>query len=122
MKVRPFLLFTYTYMRLGHGPTGAIGVATDYHHMVKWTLIFALSGEVSQSAKTHVIRKKLRVESRQTMLAARACATHLMFAVAHWSMPLTQMNIVTGQIAHSGVNADNAVSLEHRAMQNLKGG
>ena len=40
-----------TYLRLGHGPTEAIGVATDYHQMVKWALSFALSGEVSQSVR-----------------------------------------------------------------------
>ena len=33
-----------TYMRLGHGPSGAIGVATDYHQMAKWALSFALNG------------------------------------------------------------------------------
>jgi len=25
-----------TYMRLGHGPAGAVGVATNYNQMVKW--------------------------------------------------------------------------------------
>ena len=30
-------------------------------------------------------------------------------------------NIVTGQIVHPDVNTDNAVSLEHRAMENFKG-
>ena len=32
------------------------------------------------------------------------------------------MNIVTGQIAHPGVNVDNAVSRGRRAMENFKGG
>ena len=32
------------------------------------------------------------------------------------------MNIITGQIAHPDVNADNAVSLGQRAMSNLKAG
>ena len=41
-----------TYMRLGHGPSGAIGVATDYHQTVKLALSFALSGEVSQSVRS----------------------------------------------------------------------
>ena len=40
-----------TYMRLGHGPAGAVGVATYYHQMVKWALNFALSGEVSQNVR-----------------------------------------------------------------------
>ena len=39
-------------MRMGHGPTGAIGVATDYHHMVKLAISFALSGDVSQSVRS----------------------------------------------------------------------
>ena len=38
-------------MRLGHGPAGAVGVATDYQKMVKWALSFALSGEVSQNVR-----------------------------------------------------------------------
>ena len=37
-----------TYLWLGQGQTGDIGVATDYHHMVKWVLSFVLSGEISQ--------------------------------------------------------------------------
>ena len=32
------------------------------------------------------------------------------------------MNIATGQIAHPGVNAGNAVNLGHRAIENVKGG
>ena len=40
-----------TYMRLGHGPAGAVGVATDYHQMVKWALSFAFSGEVSRNVR-----------------------------------------------------------------------
>ena len=32
------------------------------------------------------------------------------------------MNVVTGQIAHPDVNADNAVSHGLRAMENVKGG
>ena len=38
-----------TYMRLGHGPTGYIGVASDYHQMVKWALSFAISAMVRHS-------------------------------------------------------------------------
>ena len=35
-------------MRMGHGPAGAVGLATDYNQMVKWALSFALCGEVTQ--------------------------------------------------------------------------
>jgi len=37
-----------TYMRLGHGPAGTTGIATDCHQMVKWALSFALTAEVAQ--------------------------------------------------------------------------
>ena len=39
-------------MRLWHGHTRAIGVATDYHHMAKWALSFDLSGEISQRVRS----------------------------------------------------------------------
>jgi len=42
-----------TYMRLGHGPAGAVGVATNYNQMVKWALGFSLSGEVLQNFKQY---------------------------------------------------------------------
>ncbi len=42
------MLIETTYMRLGHGPSGTIGVATDYKQMVVWALSFALCGEMSQ--------------------------------------------------------------------------
>ena len=41
------MLIETTYMHLGHGPSGAIGVATDYKQMVVWALSFALCGEMS---------------------------------------------------------------------------
>ena len=34
-----------------HGPTGAIGVATDYHQMVKGAISVTFSGKVSQSVR-----------------------------------------------------------------------
>ena len=38
-------------MRLGHGPAGVVGLATNYEQMTKWALSFALCGEVSQSVR-----------------------------------------------------------------------
>ena len=125
-----------TNMRLGHGPTGAIGVATDYHQTVKWALSFALSGEVSQSVRSSSnteqdsqhTRHKEEDEGRiKTDQADRqslcdildVCIDPLEYA-SHPDGAL--MNIVTGQIAHPDVNADNAVSPGHRAMENFKGG
>lgn len=65
------MLIGTTYMRLGHGPAGAVEVATDYHQMVMWALSVALRGEVSPNVRamsnserntlhTHHIRKKPR--------------------------------------------------------------
>ena len=39
-------------MHLRHWPTEAMGMATDYHQMVKWAISVALSGEVAQSARS----------------------------------------------------------------------
>ena len=66
------MLIETTYMRLWHGETETIGVATEYHHMEKWVLSFALSGEVSQSVRSlsnteqdsHLTRHKEEAEDR----------------------------------------------------------
>ena len=36
------------YMRLGQGPAGTAGLATENNQMVKWALSFTLSAELSQ--------------------------------------------------------------------------
>ena len=74
-------------MRLGHGPTGAIGVATDYHHMVKWAISFALSGEVSQSVRS---LSNIEQDSQHTRHKTEA-EGRIKTDQAHWSMPLTQI-------------------------------
>ena len=33
-----------TYMRLGHGPAGAVGLATDWNQMVAWAVSFSTCG------------------------------------------------------------------------------
>ena len=83
--------------------------------------VFDLSATLNRIVITLVIKKKLRVESRQTRLTA--CAPNVMFALDYASHPDGSLtNIVPGQIAHPDVNAANAVSLGHRAMENFKGG
>ena len=101
-------------IKKNYGPTGAIGVATDYHQMVKWALSFALSGEVSRSVlslsnteqDSHHTRHKEEAEGRiKTGQADRqslrdtlvVCIDPLEYA-SHPDGAL--MNIVTGQIAH----------------------
>ena len=110
--------------------------ATDYHQMVKWALSFALSGEVSQSVRSlrnvehdsQHTRHKEEADGRiKTDQAIRqilrdtldVCIDPLEYA-SHSDGALT--NSVTGQITHPDVNADNAISLGHRAMENVKGG
>ena len=83
--------------------------------------VFDLSATLNRIVITLVIKKKLRVKSRQTRLTA--CAINLMFALDYASHPDGSLtNIVPRQIAHPDVNAANAVSLGHRAMENFKGG
>ena len=120
----------------GHGPTGAIGVATYYNQMVKWALSFALSSDVSQSVRSlssteqdsqhtrHKEEAEGRIKTdhvdRQSLCdILDVCIDTLEYASHPDGAP---MNIVTGQLAHPDVNADNAVSLGHRAMENVKGG
>ena len=45
------IIIETTYMRLGHGPAGAVGVGTNHNEMVKWALSFALGGELSQNVR-----------------------------------------------------------------------
>ena len=125
-----------TYMRLGHGPAGAIVIATDYDQMVKWALSFALCGELSQNVRAmsnteqdtvhthHKEEREGRIKADQTdRLSLRntleACINPL-DDVSHPDGAL--INIVTGQIADPEVNADDAVSLGQRAMRDFKGG
>ena len=104
--------------------------------MVKWTLSFAFSGEVSRSVRflsnteqdSQHIRHKEESEGRiktdqadrQSLRDTLDVCTDLYEYASRPDGAL--MNIVTGQIAHPDVNADNAVSLGHRAMENVKGG
>ena len=83
--------------------------------------VFDLSATLNRIVITLFIKKKLRVESRQTRL--NACATNFMFALDYASHTDGSLkNIVPGQIAHPDVNEANAVSLGQRAMENFKGG
>ena len=75
--------------------------------------VFDLSATLNRRVITLVIKKKLRVESRQTRLTK--CVTNLMVALDYGSLT----NIVPGQIALPDVTAANAVSLGHRAMENF---
>ena len=38
-------------MHLGHGPAGAVGLATDWNQMVMWALSFATCGELASDVK-----------------------------------------------------------------------
>ena len=121
-------------MRLWYGQTGDIGVAPDHHQMAKWPLIFALNGEVSQTVRPLNNTEHDSHHSRHTEDAEGRIKTdqsdhqNLRDTIDVCIEPLgygshsdgALMNIVTGQIAHPYVNADNAVNLGHRAMENFK--
>ena len=111
-------------------------VATYYHQMVKWALSFALGGEVSQSVRSlsnteqdsQHTRHKEEADGRiKTDQADRQSLRDILdvciYPLEYASLPdCALMKIVTRQIAHPDVNADNAVSRGHRAMENVKGG
>ena len=73
-------------------------MATDYHHMAKWALRFDRNGEGIAECDSRVV-----------------CIDLLDYA-SHPDGAL--MNT----ISHIDVNADNAVNLGHRAIENFKGG
>ena len=86
-----------TYVRMWHGHTGAIRVATDYHQIAKLALYsFALSGHVSQSVRSfsnaeqysHHTRHKEEAEGRIKTDQADRMRDKLDVCIG---MPLTQM-------------------------------
>ena len=125
-----------TYMRLGHGPAGAIGVATDYNQMMKWALSFALCGEVSQSIRAlsdnkqdqiHTHHKeeadsRIKVDNadRISLCKTLDVCVNPCDDASHPNGAL--MNIVTGQIAQQDVNADDAIYIGHQAMTDFRAG
>jgi len=128
-----------TYMRLGHGPAWTTGIATDCHQMVKWALSFALTGEVAQHVlamnnnEQHTLHRlhthhkeetegRIRVD-KADHLSIRNTLDVCIDPLDDKSHPNgALMNIISGQIAHPGVNADEAVSLGQQAMNNFKDG
>jgi len=91
-----------TYIRLGHGPAGAVGVATIYSQVVKWALSFALSGEVLQNVRAmsntehDALQNHHKEEADGRIKEDRAdrlslYATHLMSTLILCMMSLTQM-------------------------------
>ncbi len=130
------MLIESTYMRLGHGPAGTTGMATDYHQMVKWALSFALTGEVSQhvlamgNTKQHTLHTHHKGETEGRIKVDTADRLSLRNTLEICINPLDDnshpdgalMNIVSGEIAHPHVNADVAVSLGQQAMHSFKAG
>ena len=82
--------------------------------------VFDLSATLNSIVITLVIKKKLRVESRQTRLTA--CATNLMFALECFSPRWFTHEHCPRANCAPDVNAANSVSLGLRAMENFKGG
>ena len=122
-----------TCMRLSHGPAGTTAVATDYHQMVKWALNLALTGEVSQHVlamsnnEQHTLHTHHKEESEGRIKADRLSLRNTLDVCinsldddSHSDGAL--LNIVTGHIAHPGLNADDSVSLRQLAMSNFKAG
>ena len=112
-----------TYMRLGHGPAGAVGVATDYQQMMKWALSFSLS-DVSQNVRAisnatqntlhthHKKEAKGRIKADQEdRLSFRntldVCINHF---DNEYHPDGALMNIMAGEIAHPDANADNVLA------------
>ena len=120
-----------TYMRLGNGPAGTTGIATDCHQMVKWALSFALTAEVAQhilamnNNEQHTLHTHHKEETEGRIRVDKADHLSIRNTLDICIDPLDDklhpngalMNIISGQIAQPGVNADEAVSLGQQAYQ-----
>ncbi len=125
-----------TYMWLGHGPAGVIGLATNWKQMVTWALSFATCGELSRDTRAmsnerqeavHTHHKEETRASIETYQEDRLsiCRTLTMCIdplddASHPDGAL--MNIVTGEVAHPDVTADDALSIGQSQMAVFKSG
>ena len=124
-----------TYMRLGHGPAGVVGLATDYEQMKKCALSVALCGEVSQNIRTmnseqdktqiyHKEETPSRIKSdandRRSLRAMLDACINPFDAETHQDGSL--MNIVTREIAHPDANVDDAINIGRKAFADFKAG
>ena len=125
-----------TYMRLGHGPAGAVGVTTDYQQMVKRAFIIWASGEISENVRAmsnttqntlhthHKEEAKGRIKADQEdRLSLRNTLDAYINSFDNESHPDgALMNIMIGQIAHPDVKADNVLALGQQATKDFKSG
>ena len=123
-------------MRMGHGPAGAVGLATDYNQMVKWALSFALCGEVTQhlqamsTSEENPVHMHHKEEAPGRIKADQADRRSIRKTLDVIINPLNDeshpdgslLNVVTGQIAHPDVNADEAIILGKKAMNDFRKG
>ena len=113
-----------TYMRLGHGPGGATGLAVNHVQMTKWALSFAICGEVcsslhSMSENEPPTAKVHKEESTKRIAADKKDRESIQRSLALGIDPLDPdqhpngklLNIATGELAHEDVNAHNALEV-----------
>ena len=113
-----------TYMRLGHGPGGATGLAVNHVQMTKWALSFAICGEVysslhSMSENEPPTAKVHKEESTKRIAADKKDRGSIQRSLALGIDPLDPdqhpngklLNIATGELAHEDVNAHNALEV-----------
>ena len=113
-----------TYMRLGHGPGGATGLAVNHVQITKWALSFAICGEVcsslqSMSENEPPTAKVHKEESTKIIAADKKDRESIQRSLALGIDPLDPdqhpngklLNIATGELAHEDVNAHNALEV-----------
>ena len=130
------MLIETTYMRLGHGPAGAVGLATDWNQMVVWALSFAMCGELSRdvlsmsSENTERVQTHHKEESLTRIKNDQVDRQNIRDTLNMCIDPFDEashpdgalMNIVTGEMTHPDVTADEALSIGHSQMVAFKSG
>ena len=114
-----------TYMRLGHGPGGATGLAINERHMTVWALSFATCGELVSSlhalidgsnniSTCHKEESSTRIaadqQDRRSLRRALSLAIDPLDPEQHPEGNL--LNIVTGELVHTDINVYNIWILE----------
>ena len=114
-----------TYMRLGHGPGGARGIAIDEKQMSIWALSFATCGELVQNLMNMTYNKDVyqpcnhKEESPQRILNDTIDRKNIQEYLSRIIDPMKPsshpgghlLNIVSGEMASEKTNTHEAVSL-----------
>ncbi|CAH3177162.1 unnamed protein product [Porites lobata] len=124
-----------TFMRYGHAPGGIIGITLKPEALKTWALGLHIcsrleedisdivNGDAQSTQDTHKEETKARIASdgkdRQSIRKKLDLCVDPLDTGSH---PVNIVNIVTGQIADSSVNVQDALAIGKKSMKEFEGG